>query len=183
MTEKELDNEIQASLKRIENSLPAIMPRLSEDMIRDNLMSDEFLDFVKVNMLPIEQMMTFYQCAIMQVETKFKILNEQFSLNLDRNPIESIKSRVKSYESIMRKIRRKKIGLSVEDIEEGLNDIAGVRVVCSYIDDIYLLADCLLQQDDVTLVERKDYIKNPKPSGYRSLHLIVEVPIFLHIKK
>ena len=80
MTEKELDNEIQASLKRIENSLPAIMPRLSEDMIRDNLMSDEFLDFVKVNMLPIEQMMTFYQCAIMQVETKFKILNEQFSL-------------------------------------------------------------------------------------------------------
>ena len=183
MTEKELDNELQASLKRIENSLPAIMPRLSEDMIRDNLMSDEFLDFVKVNMLPIEQMMTFYQCAIMQIETKFKILNEQFSLNLERNPIESIKSRVKSYESIMRKIRRKKIGLSVEDIEEGLNDIAGVRVVCSYIDDIYLLADCLLQQDDVTLIERKDYIKNPKPSGYRSLHLIVEVPIFLHNEK
>ena len=183
MTEKELDNEIQASLKKIENSLPAIMPRLSEDMIRDNLMSDEFLDFVKVNMLPIEQMMTFYQCAIMQVETKFKILNEQFSLNLDRNPIESIKSRVKSYESIMRKIRRKKIGLSVEDIEVGIHDIAGVRVVCSYIDDIYLLADCLLQQDDVTLVERKDYIKNPKPSGYRSLHLIVEVPIFLQNEK
>ena len=148
-------------------------------MIRDNLMSDEFLDFVKINMLPVERMMTFYQCAIMQIETKFKILNEQFSLSLDRNPIESIKSRVKSYDSIMKKIRRKKIGLSVEDIEDKMNDIAGVRVICSYIDDIYLLADCLLSQDDVTLVERKDYIKNPKPSGYRSLHLIVSVPIYL----
>ncbi len=179
MTEAELGEEIRARLESIENSLPAIMPKVSEDMIRDNLMSDEFLDFVKINMLPVERMMTFYQCAIMQIETKFKILNEQFSLSLDRNPIESIKSRVKSYDSIMKKIRRKKIGLSVEDIEDKMNDIAGVRVICSYIDDIYLLADCLLSQDDVTLVERKDYIKNPKPSGYRSLHLIVSVPIYL----
>ena len=183
MTEQELGDEIRARLEGIEETIPVILPRVSEDMIRNNLMSDEFLDLVKMNMLPIERMMTFYQCAIMLIETKFKILNEQFSLSLDRNPIESIKSRVKSYDSIMKKIRRKKIGLTVEDIEDKMNDIAGVRVICSYIDDIYLLADCLLRQDDVTLVERKDYIKNPKPSGYRSLHLIVSVPIYLQDEK
>ena len=183
MTEAELGNEILARLENLESSLPSIMPRVNEDVIRDNLMSDEFLDFVKINMLPVEKMMTFYQCAIMQVETKFKILNEQFSLSLDRNPIESIKSRVKSYDSIMKKIRRKKIGLSAEEIEDKMNDIAGVRVICSYVDDIYLLAKCLLDQDDVTLVERKDYIKDPKPSGYRSLHLIVKVPIYLQDEK
>ncbi len=183
MTAAQIQEDIKARLSDIENMLPASMPRVSEDMIRDSLMSDEFLDFVKINMMPVEQLMTFYQCAIMQVETKFNILNEQFSLSLDRNPIQSIKSRVKSYDSIMKKIRRKKIGLSIEDIEDKMNDIAGVRVICSYVDDIYLLADCLLSQDDVILVERKDYIKNPKPSGYRSLHLIIKVPIYLQNEK
>ena len=125
------------------------------------------------------ELMAYYECAIMEVETKFKVLNEQYSLEYDRNPIEDIKSRVKSMESLIKKIRKKDIPLTLSSIEENIHDIAGVRVICSFLDDIYMLADCLLSQDDITLLEKKDYIKNPKPGGYRSLHLIVSVPIFL----
>ena len=107
------------------------------------------------------------------------VLNEQYSLEYDRNPIEDIKSRVKSMESLIKKIRKKDIPITLSSIEENIHDIAGVRVICSFPDDIYMLADCLLSQDDITLLEKKDYIKNPKPGGYRSLHLIVSVPIFL----
>ncbi|MDE6850942.1 MAG: GTP pyrophosphokinase family protein, partial [Lachnospiraceae bacterium] len=120
---------------------------------------------------------------IMEIETKFKVLNEQFSLQYDRNPIESIKTRVKSTEGIIRKVRKKNLPLSLDSVEKNIRDIAGVRVVTSFQDDIYLLAECLLQQDDVTLIEKKDYIQAPKESGYRSLHLIVEVPIFLQDEK
>lgn len=86
-------------------------------------------------------------------------------------------------ESILKKVRNKDIPLTFQSLEDNIRDIAGVRVICSFQDDIYMLADCLLQQDDVTLIEKKDYIRNPKPSGYRSLHLIVEIPIFLHNEK
>ena len=127
--------------------------------------------------------MSYYQCAIMEVETKFKVLNQEYSLEYDRNPIEGIKTRVKSYDSILRKIRRKNIPMTLEGIEENIRDIAGVRVICSFPDDIYELAESFLRQDDITLIERKDYIKNPKESGYRSLHLIVQVPIFLQNTK
>ena len=127
--------------------------------------------------------MAYYRCAIMVVETKFKVLNEQFSLQYDRNPIETIKTRLKSTDGIFMKLKRKKLPLSVESIEKNLSDIAGIRVICSFQEDIYLLADCLLKQDDITLIEKKDYIKYPKESGYRSLHLIVEVPIFLAEEK
>lgn len=154
-----------------------------EQMIAKSLLSDEFIDFIQLNRLPYDTMMAYYKCAIMEIETKFRVLNEQFSLQYDRNPIESIKTRMKSMESIMRKIRTKGIPLSFEDLEENIRDIAGVRVVCSFQDDIYMLAECLLQQDDVVLIERKDYIQNPKASGYRSLHLIVEIPIFLQNEK
>lgn len=127
--------------------------------------------------------MSYYECAIMEIETKFKVLNHELSLEYDANPIESIKTRVKSYDSILKKIRRKNIALNLDSIEENLRDIAGVRVICSFPDDIYKLAESFLKQDDITLIERKDYIKNPKPSGYRSLHLIVQVPIFLQNEK
>ena len=128
-------------------------------------------------------MMSYYRCAMLEIETKFKVLNEQFSLQHERNPIESIKCREKSIESIQEKLSRKGLPLTMEAIESNLNDVAGVRVICSFVDDIYMLADCLLQQDDVRLIECKDYIKNPKPNGYRSLHLIVEVPVFLQNEK
>ena len=127
--------------------------------------------------------MSYYECAIMEVETKFRVLNHELSLEYDNNPIESIKTRVKSYDSILKKIRRKNIPLNLRAIEDNLKDIAGVRVICSFPDDIYKLAESFLKQDDITLIERKDYIKNPKPSGYRSLHLIVQVPIFLQNEK
>lgn len=154
-----------------------------EDLVRNRLMSDEFLDFMEENTKPLDTLMAYYRCAIMEVETKFKVLNEQFSLEYDRNPIESIKSRLKSLDGIVKKVRRKNIPLTMEAIEENINDIAGIRVVCSFPEDIYLLAKCLLQQDDIRLIEKKDYIKNPKENGYRSLHLIVAVPIFLQNEK
>lgn len=128
-------------------------------------------------------LMSCYRCAIMEIETKFRVLNERFSLAHDRNPIDNIQSRLKSPESIYEKLIRKNLPFTVKAIEENLFDIAGVRVVCSFVDDIYMLADCLLQQDDITLIKSKDYIKNPKENGYRSLHLIVEVPIFLQDEK
>ena len=99
------------------------------------------------------------------------------------NPIEGIKTRLKSLESVIEKLSRKQLPLSIESIEQNINDIAGVRVVCSYQSDIYMLADAFLRQDDIVLIQRKDYIQNPKPNGYRSLHLIVETPIYLHNQK
>lgn len=181
-------NESKAShMRRKNEGLPMqkeiYLEKMGEQLLRNSLLSDDFLDFVQENTLPIDTLMAYYRCAIMEIETKFKVLNEQFSLQYDRNPIESIKTRVKSLDGIIRKIRRKNIPMTLEAIEENINDIAGVRVVCSFPEDIYLLADCLLKQDDIKLVARKDYIKNPKPSGYRSLHLIVVVPIFLQNEK
>ena len=161
----------------------AQLQQAAENLVRNGLMSDEFLDFVQENTKPLDTLMAYYKCAIMEVETKFKVLNEQFSLEYDRNPIESIKTRVKSLDGIVRKVRRKNIPLTLSAIEQNINDIAGIRVVCSFPEDIYLLADCLLQQDDIRLIEQKDYIKHPKENGYRSLHLIVAVPIFLQNEK
>ena len=143
------------------------------------LVNSNALDKIEDNMMPLKRLMAYYRCAIMEVETKFNVLNEEFSLEYDRNPIETIKTRLKSTESIV----RRNFPLTVDSIEANLNDIAGVRVVCSFLEDIYLLADCLLQQDDVKLIQVKDYIKNPKPNGYRSLHLIIEIPIFLKDEK
>lgn len=130
------------------------------------------------------KLMTYYKCAMMEIETKFNVLNEEFSLQFDRQPISTIKTRLKKPRSIFQKMAKNSCPLDLESMELYIRDIAGVRVVCSFIDDVYMLADLLLNQDDVTLIEKKDYIKNPKENGYRSLHLIVEIPIFLaHEKK
>lgn len=131
----------------------------------------------------LQKLMSSYRCAILEVETKFRVLDEQFSLRHEHNPIDSIKSRLKSPESIIEKLQRRNLPMTVDSIEENLNDVAGVRIICSFIEDIYMLANCLVQQDDITLLVEKDYIKNPKENGYRSLHLIVEVPIFLQDEK
>lgn len=143
---------------------------------------DTFLS-LKENTIQYRKLMTYYRCAIMEIETKLKVLNEEFSLQYDRNPIESVKSRLKSHEGIVRKLHKKNLPMNWKSVEEYVRDVAGVRVVCSFPEDIYLIADCLLAQDDITLIEKKDYIKHPKESGYRSLHLIVEVPIFLQNEK
>lgn len=141
------------------------------------------LEWMNISSMPFRELMAYYRCAMMEVETKFNVLNQEFSVQYDRNPIESIKSRIKEPPSILDKLIRNKLPLSIESLEENLSDVAGVRVICSFIEDIYMLAGCLLKQDDVTLIKYKDYIKNPKENGYRSLHLIVEVPIFLAHKK
>ena len=143
------------------------MDTIRGKFFKQHLLSDQFLDLIEKNKRPMDELMSYYQCAIMEVETKFKVLNQEYSLEYDRNPIEGIKTRVKSYDSILRKIRRKNIPMTLEGIP----------------DDIYELAESFLRQDDITLIERKDYIKNPKESGYRSLHLIVQVPIFLQNTK
>lgn len=153
------------------------------DFIRASVLSDEFIEFVKKNKEPYDTLISYYRCAMMEIETKFRVLNEQFSLQYDRNPIESIKTRIKSTESLIRKIRDKNISMSLQSIEENINDIAGVRIICSFPQDIYTLADCLIRQDDITLIKQKDYVQHPKENGYRSLHLIVSVPIFLQNEK
>ena len=145
--------------------------------------AQKFNQWMKSYAAPYREMMSFYTCAMMEVETKFRVLSEDLSFSFERNPIETIHTRLKSPESIMNKLIRREIPLSIESIEENIHDIAGVRVVCTFQSDIYMLAESFLNQDDVTLIQRKDYFQNPKPNGYRSLHLIVSVPIFLHNEK
>ncbi|MCI8448332.1 MAG: GTP pyrophosphokinase family protein [Eubacterium sp.] len=124
------------------------------------------------------ELMMMYTCAIKEVRTKFEVLDTEFSVRYQRNPISTITTRLKHTNSIMEKLDRYGQRFSLENIEEYINDAAGIRVICSYIDDIYQIAESLLVQDDITLITRKDYIINPKPNGYRSLHLIVSIPVF-----
>ena len=145
------------------------------DSLQDPLVREQYEDFTKL--------MAYYRCAMMEIETKLNVLNQEFSLRLDRNPISSIKSRLKSPASIREKLTRRGIDVTVENIEACLNDVAGVRVICAFPEDVRTIAKALLKQDDVELIEKKDYILNPKENGYRSLHLIVTVPIYLAHEK
>lgn len=149
----------------------------------DSMINESIIELSAPIMKDFEESMAYYRCAIMEVETKLKVLNEEFSLQHDRNPINSIQSRVKSLLSIKEKLEKDDKPFTIESIEENLFDVAGVRVICSFPDDVYLVADALLGQDDITLIKKKDYIENPKPNGYRSLHLIIEIPIFLAKEK
>lgn len=171
-----MDGGLQDNLKQRQEDLASrILTRLAT--------SDEFTDMVERNIGPYKRLMTYYTCAMMEVETKFRVLDAEYGLQHDRNPIESIKTRLKSMDSLAKKLTRKGFPFSVDSIEQNIYDVAGVRVVCTFPEDMFTLADALLAQDDVTLVERRDYVANPKPSGYRSLHLIIETPIFLEREK
>lgn len=130
-------------------------------------------------MVDYKELRMIYACAMKEIKTKFEILNTEFQLQYHRNPINSIQTRLKSTASIIEKLVKQNKSIDIDSVEENIHDIAGVRVICSYIDDVYLVAEALLKQDDITLVTRKDYIENPKANGYRSLHLIVKVPVFL----
>ena len=129
------------------------------------------------------ELMMRYNSAIKEVRTKFEILTEELSFKTSRSPIENITSRVKKPMSIAAKLRRLGEPVTVEKIAECLNDVAGIRVICSFIDDIYNVAEMLAKQDDITVVQVKDYIQKPKPNGYRSYHMIVEVPVFFSDRK
>lgn len=120
-----------------------------------------------------------YSAAMREVQTKLEILDDEFQMKHKRNPIHHMQGRLKTIQSMMEKLRRKQYAVSMESAVENLTDIAGIRVICSYVQDVYTVARLLTSQDDVKLVEMTDYIRSPKPNGYRSLHLIVEIPIFL----
>ena len=122
--------------------------------------------------------MMMYRCTIREVRTKLEVLNDEFSVEYKRNPISFIKTRIKKPESILKKLNKLGYDFTAENIQEHLNDVAGVRVVCAFLDDIYTIAELLASQDDITVIQVKDYIKNPKPNGYRSYHMIVEIPVF-----
>lgn len=126
-----------------------------------------------------QQIMMVYESAIKQIETKLDILNKENKVSGRRNPIETVKSRIKSPQSIASKLEKKNLPVTFDSMVENLHDIAGVRVICPYISDIYSVRDMLLKQPDITLLEEKDYIKEPKESGYRSLHVVIEIPVYL----
>lgn len=130
-----------------------------------------------------QQVMMMYACAIREVRTKLEVLNDELSVKNQRNPIEMIKSRVKKPMSIVEKLRRRGLEVSLESMTKNLDDVAGVRIICSFLDDIYEVAEMLVRQDDVNVIAVKDYIKNPKPNGYRSYHMIIEVPVFFSDSK
>ncbi len=172
---------------RVRNTLELFSSRnRMERKIREQaeaLREQEEIIRIQANKLREEQsfnrLMMEYRSAIKEVETKLQVLNEEFSQEYNRNPFESIKSRLKSPDSIFEKLQRKGFPMTLEGIRDNLSDVAGVRVICSFPDDIYRLAGLLTQQDDIILLQAKDYIKNPKPNGYRSLHYILDVPVFL----
>ena len=157
--------------------------KLSKDNQVFEYVNPQTLKWVKEHSENMTNLMAYYKCAIMEVETKLNVLNEEFSLQHDRNPINTIKTRLKSILSITEKLERNNLTLTAENIEEHLHDVAGIRVICSFTDDVYIIANALLKQDDITLIRKKDYIAHPKENGYRSLHLLVNVPIFLADEK
>jgi len=124
-------------------------------------------------------LMSYYKCAMLEVETRFHVLNEEYVLEHGRAPVNSIKSRLKTLPSLREKLERKHIPFDVDTLEQQINDIAGVRVICSFPEDVYTMANAFLAMDDIEVLQRKDYISNPKPNGYRSLHLIVAIPVHL----
>ncbi len=145
------------------------------DGVTADLLPDEMVRAIRA-FLATENL---YSAAAREIATKLDNLNDEFKCTKDRNPIHRITTRIKTPASIMKKLARRGHPLSVESARENLTDIAGIRVICSYIQDIYLIARLLVSQDDIVLIRTTDYIKNPKPNGYRSLHLIVTVPVFL----
>lgn len=140
---------------------------------------EEFLNMAQ----QFQEAMMMYTCAIREVKTKIEVLNDELSVRNSRNPIEMIKSRVKKPRSIVEKLRRRGLEVSLESMIANLDDVAGIRIICSFLDDIYAVADMLVRQDDIRVIAVKDYIKNPKPNGYRSYHMIVEIPVFFSDRK
>lgn len=156
---------------------------LSDNEIGSVVLPDVHKDDLALYYSRFLSLMSLYQAAADEIVTKFQILDNEFSIKYRRNPIHTLKSRIKSPDSIVGKLNRKGLPISVEAIKDNLYDIAGVRVTCQYIDDIYTLAGLLTSHDDMELIKTKDYIKNPKPNGYRSLHIVVNVPVFLSTGK
>ena len=127
----------------------------------------------------ISQFRQIYSAALNEIETKFRNLDQEFKVNYEHNPIHHIEKRLKSMESIVQKMERLDIPITISNAQEHIHDIAGIRIICNYLEDLYIMERLLMLQNDVQLINRDDYIKNPKLSGYRSLHLIISIPIYL----
>ncbi len=170
--------------KMKENETVGLMPSDGEmhEKLR-GLMDEDTVEWMQQKTRAFFDLISYYRCAMMEVETKLNVLNEEYSMRYDRNPITAIKSRIKSIDSIRGKLLRKGLPFTLEALADNIYDVAGLRVICAFREDVYSIAESLLSQDDITLIKRTDYIENPKPNGYRSLHLIVEVPIFLASEK
>ncbi|WP_445489933.1 GTP pyrophosphokinase [Niallia sp. 03133] len=137
------------------------------------------LDDLSNELIEWKNNLIIYRFALEEVNTKLKILNEEFQFIHDHNPIEHIKSRIKDPKGIMLKLHRKELDISVDNAKKHIHDIAGVRITCSFLSDIYDIYEMLKRQNDIKIVNVKDYIKNPKPNGYKSLHLIIKIPVYL----
>ncbi len=159
-------------LETIKN-LPAVTD-VSNESFQEKI-AETFYDFLNLQHL--------YDSAIEVVKTYLNILDNEFSVKFQRNPIHNIDSRLKSPQSIIGKLQKKGLPVTVEAARKNLLDMAGIRVTCYYISDIYAIADLLSRRDDFTIIKKKDYITNPKPSGYRSYHMIINVPVHLSARK
>lgn len=146
----------------------------------EHIFESEEIESIRLSFFEMQHL---YQSATREISTKLEILDDEFQFIHKRNPIHNMQNRIKSIESICEKLNRKELEISIEAAKENLTDIAGIRVVCSYIEDIYMIAKMLKMQDDITIVREIDYIKNPKANGYRSLHLVVKVPVFFSDRK
>jgi len=159
------------------------MKKTQIETLTDQLFSMEANQPLLINELePYVELFMHYECAMLEIETKLNVFDKEFSLHGESNPIESVSTRLKTPLSLMNKLKRLDLPFDIETIKNNIYDVAGVRVICSFKDDVYKLVEALKQQDDLTIIAEKDYIKNYKNNGYRSYHLIVKVPIFLSDK-
>lgn len=152
---------------------------LDNKSLKKNILNQVIKNPVFENVNSLLRMQQVYEAGIKEIQTKLEILDSEFKVKFDHNPIHHIESRLKKPESIIKKAIDKDITLTEKEIMNHIHDIAGIRVICNYRDDVYVVAQLLIDQDDIRLIKIKDYIQNPKPNGYRSLHLVLEVPIFL----
>lgn len=151
--------------------------------LADSLARQNSIQEFRAQAEQFRELMMMYNCAIKEVRTKIEVLSEEFQVKSQRNPIGTIKSRIKEPMSIFEKAKRKNYELTFESLRNNMQDIAGIRVICPFIEDIYCVAEMLTNQDDIRMLKIKDYIQHPKDNGYRSLHIVVEVPIFLSDRK
>lgn len=164
------------NLRQHRNELiKGVITSTEKKLIQDLYKEEKIQNFIK----DLKFFTLKYSAAMNETVTKLKILNEDFETRYKRSPIENIENRIKTPESLIKKMIRNDVAFNFDDLQDNIYDIAGVRVICSFVSDVYTIVKMIEDNDEFTVVRKKDYIQNPKPSGYRSLHLIVKVPVYL----
>lgn len=159
------------NLKPIKGTITPSEKKIISEVLQDENLKDFILD--------LRFLLMKYQAAMHEAETKIKILNDDFKLRYKHSPIEQIETRLKNLESLAKKMIRNQVPFDIEEVQKRVFDIAGVRIICSFISDIYHIKEMLEQNQEIKVLKVKDYVENPKPSGYRSLHMIVSIPVYL----